>query len=525
LKTPGSEPISRNFSSWNSSNAWRFFPALTGLLCISIFPRIDMGYIAWIAFIPLIAFVSRIRSIKGAFWGGFVAGVIELFALLVWIPAVLIHHGGLSSLLAWIVYALLIAVLSCYPAAACGLAKFVIRRGGDVFILVFPSIWILFEYAQNFSPFGGLPWLQAGYSQSRFLNIIQIADLTGIYGISFLLVWTSTAIFWLFRKKGHGISAWAPAGSAIVLIIAGLIYGKASLNSWEKITPRFQVAMLQGNLSFDDPWNMLRDKFQQGYVRMADRLNPKDLLVIPESPSPVYFESDSGYREMLEQLARRYALGVVFNNVRHVESEGGEKYFNSAYFMDRHGVLKGVYDKIHLVPFGEYTPLINVFSFVKVITKDVGAFDAGSDHRIVKIGDHPANAIICFEAVFPELVRRFVQNGSELIVNLTNDGWYGDSAAPYQHLVIARLRAVENRRYFIRATNSGISALIEPSGRIQSSTGILQEAVCEGRFDFIAARTFYTRYGDVFVFLCAIISCVSVVYAGLRKHRINHRSV
>jgi apolipoprotein N-acyltransferase len=143
--------------------------------------------------------------------------------------------------------------------------------------------------------------------------------------------------------------------------------------------------------------------------------------------------------------------------------------------------------------------------------------------RVFDLGGQPANALICFEAVFPDLARRFVRKGSRLMINLTNDGWYGDSAAPYQHLAIARLRAVENRRYLLRAANSGISAIIEPSGKIQMSTGLLREAVGTGRFAFIENRTLYTRYGDVFVFLCAIISCALWIFVEFHRAAMRNR--
>jgi apolipoprotein N-acyltransferase len=497
-------------------------PVLTGLFLAASFPRADQGYFAWIAFVPLIFFILRARSAKGAFAGGFLAGFVEFFLLLMWMPAVLAHHGGLPPTLAWIAYGLLIGLLACYPAAACALVKYPASRSGESYILLFPFIWVTLEYAQSFSPFGGLPWLAAGYSQSRFLNIIQIADITGIYGLSFLLVWTGTAIVWFIRRRDRGFIACAPVLLAVLLIAGCLVYGRVSLHRWENLHPRFQAAMLQGNLSFDEPYPALLDKFRDGYVRMASRLKSlhTDLLVLPESPSPLFYESDADYRKVIGHLAARFPFGLVFNNVRS-KGNGESRYYNSAYFLDRGGFLTGIYDKIHLVPFGEYIPLKRLFSFVETISKDVSAFAPGNDYRVVEIGGHPANAIICFEAVFPPLVRRFVQKGSQLIINLTNDGWYGDSAAPYQHLAISRFRAVENRRYLLRSTNSGISAFIEPTGRLQAATGILREAICEGRFDFIAARTLYTRYGDVFVLLCAIISCGSGVWAGLRNAAIH----
>ncbi|MGD0100653.1 MAG: apolipoprotein N-acyltransferase [Acidobacteriota bacterium] len=494
-------------------------PALTGILLAASFPRASQAYLAWVAFVPLILFLSRAKSVKGALGGGFIAGLLEYFPLLIWMPPVLTRYGGLSHALAWFAYLLLISVLSCYPAAACALTKYGHQRCGDAFILAFPFIWILSEYALSFSPFGGLPWLMAGYSQSRFLGIIQISDLTGVYGISFLLVWTGAGIALLLHRKARGILACAPAGIAIILISACCIYGRVELRKWGDLHPRSKAVMLQGNISFDDPDWVQRDKFQDGYVRMADALNASraDLLILPESPSPLNFESDSSYRRVLERLAGRFPLGLVFNNVSYRGTEQNRQYFNSAYFLDRNGTLEGLYDKIHLVPFGEYTPLKGALSFIDTISKDVDSFSPGDDYRVVTIGSHPANVIICFEAVFPRLVRRFVQRGSQLIINLTNDRWYGDSAAPYQHLEIARFRAVENRRYLLRAANSGISAFIEPTGRIQTSTGILRQAICEGHFDFIEADTLYTRYGDVFVLLCAIISCGLVIGAGLHK--------
>jgi apolipoprotein N-acyltransferase len=488
-------------------------PAFAGLLLVTSFPRADLGYLAWIAFIPLVDFVLRAGSVQKAFAGGLVAGFVEFFPLLIWMPPVLTRYGGLPLPLAWIAYGLLVCVLACYPAAACALAKYLVRRHGDMQVLLFPAVWVVFEYAQSLSPFGGFPWTLAGYSQSRFPGVIQIADVTGVYGISFLLVWTGVAALWLVREKGRGLRAWAPAGAAIALIAGNLIYGVVSMRNWGAMRPRYTAALLQGNISFDDPEPVLLDKFQDGYVRMADRLKPGvDLLILPESPSPVNFESDARYRQMLEKLAGRFPFGLIFNNISDRGTGDNARYFNSAYFLDRNGSLTGVYDKIHLVPFGEYLPLEKFLPFLETISKDVSAFSPGDDYKVIRIGNHPVNAIICFEAVFPRLVRRFVRQGSQLMVNLTNDAWYGDSAAPYQHLAISRLRAVETRRYLLRAANSGISAFIGPDGTIRGSTGILQETICEGRFDFIAAESVYARYGDVFVMLCAIICCGSLIW-------------
>jgi apolipoprotein N-acyltransferase len=493
----------------------RFLPVLTGILLVASFPRINQGYLAWVAWIPLIAFVFYSKSSARAFVGGFIAAVIEYFALLIWIPPVLERYGGLSKILAWVAYGLLVSLLACYPAVCCAVTKRLIIRGGSTFLLLFPAIWVLSEFAQSVSPLGGLPWLLAGYSQTSYLPIIQIADITGVYGISFLLLWTNTAIAFFYLRTPRR-TAYATAFVAVIVFAASLLYGTYSLRRWGGIQPEYHAAMLQGNISFDDSEEMLIDKFQKGYRRMADRLkSPADLLILPESPTPLLFQYDTSYRRELANLAARYPLGLIFNNIDYREWGGEKRYFNSAYFLDRDGTLKGIYDKMHLVPFGEYIPYKHLFSFMETITKDVGEFHAGQDFRIIEVGNHPSNAIICFEAVFPSLVRRFAEKGSQLIINLTNDGWYGRSVAPYQHLGIARWRAVENRRYMLRATNSGFSAVIEPTGNIQSSTRLMQEDLCEGGFAFLSEKTIYTRYGDVFVFLCAMISIGSVILAEL----------
>jgi apolipoprotein N-acyltransferase len=496
-----------------------FLPAVTGFLLAASFPKADQGFLAWIAFVPLIAFFYQASNPAQAFWGGFIAGAVQLFFLQIWIPSVLAQYGDLSVVLAWLAYGLMLILLSLFPAAACFITKLLIRRGGDSYLLSFPFIWIAVEYAQNYFPFGGYPWLLTGYSQSKYLRLIQIADLTGVFGISFLILFFNAALFWtgLHRKRGW-VAAW-PLISAASLTVLSLLYGANSFHRWNSINPNFRAAMLQGNISFNDPEKVMIDKFKNGYARMADRLKSPhpDLLIIPESPSPVAFEYDSEYRQNLERLASSFSMGLVFNNIREEKAQADTRYFNSAYFIGRDGKLLDVYDKMHLVPFGEYIPMKDIFSFFRTISRDVSAFSPGRNYRIAKIGDRSANAVICFEIIFPDLVRRFVKKGSQLILNLTNDGWYGDSSAPFQHLSIARWRAIENRRYLLRAANSGISAFIEPTGRLQTSTGILQQAVCEGRFAFVPQQTFYTRYGDVFVFLCAIIAFGFVILNGFRR--------
>jgi len=495
----------------------RALPAvLSGLLLAASFPAAGLGALAWVAWVPLLVAVARARGRGGAFGAGLLAAGIYTGILLAWIPGVLVRHGGMAPVPAWGAYAALAALLALYPAAACLLVKHLMLRGGRGWILAFPAAWVLGEYALSLSPFGGLPWLLAGYTQADWLPVIQIADLAGVYGVSFLVLALNTAAARALVAGGWGARL-APLGAAGALLLVSLLYGAHQLERWGKVEPRYRAAMLQGNIGAGESEAAQAEKFQQGYVAMADRLPPGeiDLLVLPESPAPSIWQLDAGYRRAMRELAARFPLGLVLSNIR-LE---GERYFNSAFFIDRRGEVAGIYDKIHLVPFGEYIPGSGFLSFVERISSDIGAFSPGGDPGVFSLGGNPASALICFEAVFPSLAREVTRRGSGLLLNLTNDEWYGPSAAPFQHLAISRFRAVENRRYLLRAANSGVTACIEPTGRIQSATGILHQALGRGSFRFVREQGVYTRYGDVFILLCAIILLVSVLWAERKKRR------
>jgi apolipoprotein N-acyltransferase len=496
-----------------------WLPAVSGLLLFCSFPTINQGYLAWVGLVPLITYLFFSSGPGPAFLGGFVTGSVQFFGLLIWIPAVLAHYGGIPVVLAWVLYGLMVAMQACYAGIACALTRVCMKRAGDVFLLAFPAAWVALEYVRNFVIFEGFPWLQVGYSQTEYLPLIQISDLTGVYGVSFVILWINTGIAWAILRFGRK-SAFVPILAGAILVAGTIAYGHQALGRWANSTLGARAALLQGNLSFDEPDNVLSWKFQHGYAKMAAQVSASkvDLLVIPESPSPLTFQYDTAYRQTIQDLARQFRYGVIFNNISFADGQSASRYFNSAYFLDGQGIEAGRYDKIHLVPFGEYIPWSRVFFFAETVTKDVSAFTPGTTYRIVHMGGHPVNAVICFEIVFPNLVREFIRQGSELIVNLTNDGWYGDTAAPHQHLAMSRWRSVENRRYLIRAANTGISAFVEPTGRIQVRTGILREEVCVGNFAFIAEPTFYSRHGDLFAIGCAIIMCLSLAL-GFRPRR------
>ena len=502
-----------------------FLPLLSGLLSFASLPALSQSYLAWVAQVPLLLFMLRSTGGRRAFLGGMLAGFVQLTLLLVWIPAVLVNYGGISAPVAWLLFVLLMTVLAAYPALACAATGIAMQKGRRALLLIFPFAWVAVELLRNYTPFGGFPWMLAGYTQTGNLRIMQVADITGVYGVSFLVLAVNTGIAWLLGSGMRKLRSYVPLLCATGLVTLCLAYGSVSLGRWDSISPRYTAALLQANISAEEPEGVVRHKFEQGYLDMAAEIQGRkvDLVVLPESPAPKSFQTDAEYRRKLTNLAHHYSLGIIVSNVAFAETPRDSRYFNSAYFLDREGRVRGRYDKIHLVPFGEYVPLQSFFFFLQSITQEASDFSPGSELVMVDTPAGTMNAIICFEAVFPELVRRFVERGSQLIVNLTNDSWYGDSAAPYQHLAMARWRAVENRRYLLRAANSGISAIIDPAGKITVSTGLLRRDICLGRFDFLAYESFYTRRGDVAAVLCAIIVILALAWSFHRAARSGYR--
>ena len=455
-------------------------PAAAGLLSFISFPQVNAGLAAWIALAPLALVAARAPSIRPAFAAGVIYGVVLYFPLLHWIPPVIVRYGGISGWLAWLLYALLIVVFAAFPGAVTAATGFSVRRLGARALLAFPVFWVAMELARNYIIFGGFPWLQLGYSQTGALGLIQIADLTGVYGVSFLIAWVNAAAaFAIVERRPHG-RAIAPLAAGALLVLAALAYGVGASTAGP---PSLRTAP-RPSCRETSPSRSRRRCSRGSFARATSNLpvpslrGTIDLAVLPESPAPTLYQHDAGYRDAMRALASRFRLGLIFNNTRVAGSGPDAQYYNSAYVVSARGDDAGRYDKVHLVPFGEYVPLARVFFFAQSITKDVSAFTPGEAVEPISLEGHSVGLSICFESIFPELIRRSTRLGGELLVNLTNDGWYGATAAPYQHLAMARWRAVENRRFLLRAANSGISAVVAPTGRIEARTALFTREVC-----------------------------------------------
>jgi apolipoprotein N-acyltransferase len=496
--------------------------AISGCLLSAVYPPYSTGWLAWFGLVPLIVVVCRCPGPRQALAAAWIASTVQCLLALRWIPSVLVDYGSVSKPLAGSLFAAMSVMLGASPAVPVGLARLVTKNPAAVVLLI-PFGWVLHELVLTSFPFGGFPWLLLGYSQTDWKWVSGVSAVTGVYGASFLVVVVNCAVAGFVTLPSRGLRLRVGAGAA-ALVCAGLALGRSEL--WRETgRATHSVAMLQANISMDESDEIRTRKFLEGYTEMGRRLpaGSADLLIIPESPSPLIFQFDERYRSAMAALARRHPLGMVLSNIAFDGHDSASRYFNSAYFLGPDGSERGRYDKVKLVPFGEYVPMQGLLGVAESISKDVGGFTPGRDLVAVPLGSSgPASALICFEAVFPQLSRGMVAGGAQVLINLSNDGWFRDTDAPHQHLNIARWRAMENHRYLLRATNSGITAVIKPDGTVTGPSGVLTEGVFTGRFSFESGTTQYTRRGDLFAAACAMIFVLSVCAAGLAG-RLAHR--
>jgi apolipoprotein N-acyltransferase len=277
------------------------------------------------------------------------------------------------------------------------------------------------------------------------------------------------------------------------------------------------VRLVQTNISIDYPW---RDPAEDDLLVELERLSTSagakpELVVWPETPAPFYLSENLHFGRRMRELARGLGAYLVIGHIDHI----GENPSNSAAMIGPTGDTVSRYDKMHLVPFGEYVPFKSLLFWADSLTRQVGDFTPGTQYTVSQTGGHRLSTVICYESIFPDLVRQFVDRGAELLVVITNDGWFGESSAPFQHLRMGVVRAVENRRYMVRTANTGVSAIIDPYGRIVARTPIGQRMILDGTAHFRSSKTFYTQYGDVFAWANALFAAGALVFGRFNVRR------
>ncbi len=464
-------------------------------LLILTFPRFELFWLAPVALAPLIFYVARERRPGRRFLLGYAAGIVYWFGICYWIQFVLAFHGGLGDVLGWAVFLLFCLAKAVHMGVFAWLAGILVRRWWAIPAVA--ALWVAIESSHTFL---GFAWLALGNAAINQALTLRLAPYTGVYGISFVFAMLATGLAIAALGRPRIQLLWLVALPFLVFLprLPDAQRGQQS------------AVLVQPDISETAQWDSASvDRMERDLVSlslraaMTGREETPSIIVWPEVPSPLYYDSDPRlrtYLENLSHLSRAYVLlGVVAHTAR------GEP-LNSAQLISPAGAPVSRYDKIELVPFGEFVPW--PFGFANKISTEVGDFVPGNRVVVSPVGANRIGAFICYESVFPNLVRRFVANGAEVLFNLSNDGWFGKSAARRQHLLIVRMRAAENRRWILRSTNNGITATIDSAGRLRGAVPEYVQAASRTGFSYLREQTFYTRHGEWFAITCAVIAAV-----------------
>jgi apolipoprotein N-acyltransferase len=447
---------------------------------------------------------------RRAFGLGLVSGAIYFGGTLYWTPDVLRTFGGISLPLAVAAGGLLVAYLALFPAFVAVVVARVCGRIGPAGVLATPAVWVAAELARRWI-LGGFPWVLLGSSQAGVTPIVQTASLAGVYGLSALVAFVSSAV--ALGVAGRGRARWmAPAAAAC------LVCGLAAWGAWRaedgaliRGGQPIRVALVQGNVLQSDKWDKQRaTEILNRYLTMTrdGAARGASLVVWPESSTPFMFEHDPVGRSAITRLAQELGVAVLFGSDQY-EPGKPPRFYNSAFLVGPDGQTAAVYRKMHLVPFGEFVPLKRLLFFVTPLVESVSDFSPGEEHVVMALGASRLSTAICYEVVYPDLVAAFVKRGSQLLTTITNDAWYGHSSAPHQHFWQATLRAVEHGRYLVRSANTGISGIVDPYGRVVVQTPIFEQTVVTGDVRFLDGRTLYSRTGDAFAYACGLVALLA----------------
>ena len=488
---------------------------LAGFAMHLAFPRPGWDLVGWVALAPVLALAASAGTPRRALLEGWAAGVAFFLPLLRWLTHTMTTFSPMPMPVAVLVIVALAGYLGLFWGGVMWALAWLRARLGPWTLWLAPALWVAGELLRTYL-LGGFPWGLLGYIPASRLLVIQIAAWTGVYGVSGLLVLVNVALAWiaLERRAGAAVAAVAVAGGAMA---GTLLVGRGHLEQGE--TPTLRVVAVQGNIPQAVKWDA---RFKAETLRIYGDLTRgaaagSQLVVWPEAAVPSYARFEPATMRWLTDLAKDIGVPLLVG-VPDAEVEGGRvRYLNSAFFLDSSG-LRGRYDKMHLVPFGEYVPLKRLLFFVEAIAAEIGDFTPGRQVAIFPMEGSSFGTVVCYEVIFPGLFRRFVAEGASFMTNITNDAWFGDSGGPLQHLQMVPLRAVENDVAIVRAANTGVSAIVLPSGRIQGVLPLGSRGTLGGEVPLRRRYTFYTRFGDVFAYACAAISAGALL-AGLAAGR------
>ena len=485
--------------------------------------------LAWLALVPLFWSLNNQPPRRAALLG-LICGLAYYLPLLSWIIIVLATYGQVPAPIAALALILLALYMSCYPAAFAFLCA---KPSPNLPLLVFaPACWVALDLLKGLL-FTGFPWLDLAYTQYSLPLLIQVADLAGHHGLTFLMVLTNALIFTLAAaliQRKTLPRALIGAATALLLLAAGYsLWRMHTLPTTLAQAEQLEVAAVQGNIPQDQKW---QPAFQREtidtYLRLSNELfldkNPQ-LIVWPETALPFYPYEHPLFLKLHSELTRPRQTSLLTGAPHRRKNPDTAPliYSNSAFLLSPDGQIAGRYDKQHLVPFGEYIPFRQILGFASPLVETLGAFTPGQSNTPLSCQNSKIGVLICFESIFPELARQQAEAGANLLVTITNDAWFGRSGAPWQHLAMGVFRSVETRKTLVRAANTGVSAFIDPLGQIQGASLLFTEYARSQPVALLEGLTCYVRWGYLFPWACLILTLAGSARRATKKKNLTQR--
>jgi len=507
---PPTAPLSLGRTlAWRERSALALLVLAGGVVLALAFPRTDWASAAWMALVPIIV-AATMRPPRAAFGWGWLGGFVFFMTLLRWLNFTFQTYSSIPWPIAWFPTALLSGYCALWVGAFAGATAVLTRRSAALALAAAPFLWVATEWLRGHL-LGGFPWGSLGYSQYRQLAVIQIAELSGVSAVSFVVAAVNAAL------AGCLALPWRRAGVGLIvagaLVAASLAFGAARLRQPARPT-EVAIAVMQPSIEQPVKWEAQHTlqtlRIYASLTQLAAAGSP-DLLVWPETASPTVLRRDPELLARLRDTAAADRMPLLVGTIDVVEGSR-PRVRNTAFLITGQGIV-GRYDKIHLVPFGEFVPLSGVIGFVRSWAEFIAELEPGSDAVVFPGPPAPFGVVICYEGIFPDLVRRFVRGGARLMVNMTNDAWFGRTSGPAQHLAMYPFRAVEHRLAVVRAANTGVSAFIAPTGAIGRRLPLFERGVMIERVPLRAGATWFTRLGDWLAYLSFLVSAAALALA------------
>ena len=511
------------------------FAAISGLALAAAFPKLDFSLLAWVAFVPFLYAIEDQRPAQ-VFRYAWIQGFACYVGSLYWVTITLNTFADVRIELAILPLLLLAGVLALYTGAAFWAVSYSSSKLRIPIVLTLPIAWTGVEWIRTYFPIG-FPWNLLGYTAYRNLQLIQFAEFTGVYGISALIVFFNAVTYIIFFRRYSRRTQTMSLGILTFLMASALIFGSVRMTNIAGAPPRgsLKVAIVQGDIPQSIKWdpNFLGTSFDV-YLKQTQLASKQgvDLSVWPEAAAAFFFQpddrypasmaDDAAYRRKLLQLAADTGDTILFGAPALGVEDGVVGFYNRAYLVSGSKGVVSWYDKIQLVPFGEYVPARRLLGyFVNRVVKGFGDMFPGRLQTIFTVKGARLSVLICYESIFPDLSRREVKHGAEVLVNITNDAWYGTSSAPYQLLAMSAMRSVETKVPMVRVANTGISAIIEPTGKITARTPLFKRGTEIEDVAWRPVQTVYSLVGDVFAELCFLLMIAGLFAAYFRPRRMS----